>query len=82
MYKIFIKTSAKKEIRYLDKKEIKKILKRIKTLANNPKPIKCKKLGKGQYRIRQGDYRIIYEVFDNIGKISIVRVRHRKEVYR
>ena len=81
-YKVFIKVSTKKEIRCLNKKEIKRILKRIKALANDPRPIKCKKLTEGQYRIRQGDYRIIYEVFDNIGKISVAKVRHRKEVYR
>ena len=81
-YNIAFKESAKKEIRSLDKKEIKRIFVQIKKLSNNPRPIKCKKLDEGQFRIRQGNYRIIYEVFDKIKKISIVKVRHRKEVYR
>ena len=81
-YNIVFKESAKKEIRALDKKEIKKIFIRIKDLSNDPRPIKCKKLDEGQYRIRQGNYRIIYEIFDKIKKILIVKVRHRKEVYR
>ena len=81
-YNIVFKESAKKEIRVLNKKEIKKIFMRIKNLSNNPRPVKCKKLDKGQYRIWQGNYRIIYEVFDKIKKISIIKVRHRKEVYR
>ena len=81
-YNIVLKESAKKEIRSLGKKEIEKIFIQIKKLSNNPRPIKCKKLNKGQFRIRQGNYRIIYEVFDEIKKISIVKVRHRKEVYR
>ena len=81
-YNIVFKEKAKKEIRSLGKKEIKRIFVQIKKLSNNPRPIKCKKLDEGQFRIRQGNYRIIYEVFDKIKKISIVKVRHRKEVYR
>ena len=81
-YSIVLKESAKKEIRSLEKKEIKRVINRIKDLAFTPRPINCKKLAEGQYRIRQGDYRIIYEIFDNLKKISIVKVRHRKEVYR
>ena len=81
-YNISLKESAKKEIGSLEKKEIKRILDRIKDLATNPRPVNSKKLAEDQYRVRQGDYRIIYEVFDDIKKIAIVKVRHRKEVYR
>lgn len=81
-YNISLKESAKKEIGSLEKKEIKRILNRIKDLAANPRPVNSKKLAEDQYRVRQGDYRIIYEIFDDIKKIVIVKVRHRKEVYR
>ena len=81
-YNIVFKESAKKEIRSLEKKELKRIMDQIKDLAIIPRPVNCKKLSEGQYRIRQGDYRIVYEIFDDIKKISIVKVRNRKEAYR
>jgi len=61
-----------------------KIILRIKDLKNNPRPINCRKIvgSKSDYRIRIEDYRVIYEIVDKEKKIRIMRVKHRKEVYR
>lgn len=83
-YKIFWKKLAKKELKRLDKKEISKILNEIEKLSNNPYTSNHKKiLGTSYiYRIRIGNYRIIYAVENKQLIIEIVRVRHRKEVYK
>ena len=81
-YKIEIKRSAVKEIKKLSVKELKRILKVIEELADNPKPIGAIKLSNQElYRIRVGNYRILYEILDYQLKIIIVKVGHRKDVY-
>ncbi|MGH9787895.1 MAG: type II toxin-antitoxin system RelE family toxin, partial [Candidatus Acidiferrales bacterium] len=56
---------------------------RIQSLVENPRPAGCKKLiGQVGYRVRQGDYRILYEVDDAHRTVTIVKVRHRRDVYR
>jgi mRNA interferase RelE/StbE len=82
-YRIEIKKSAAKEIEKLPGNEIKKVLNKIKELSQNPRPIGCKKLSKEEkYRIRQGNYRILYQVKDDLLIIFVVKVAHRKDVYR
>lgn len=82
-YKIEFKRSASKEIRALPSKEIKKILAKINALAENPRPPDNIKLsGEDKYRVRCGDYRILYAVEDKILIVYIVKVGHRREVYR
>jgi mRNA interferase RelE/StbE len=82
-YKLFIKKDAEKEIRSLPKADIKRVVKKILSLPNNPRPSGCEKLkGEEGYRIRQGVYRIVYSVDDNEKSIAIVKVGHRREVYR
>lgn len=82
-YKIEFKKSASKEIRALPLKEIKKILAKINALAENPRPSDSIKLSGGdKYRVRCGDYRILYAVEDKILIVYIVKVGHRREVYR
>jgi mRNA interferase RelE/StbE len=54
----------------------------IQTLAENPRPNGCKKLkGRTAYRIRQGDYRIIYDIYDEILVVDVIAVGHRKDIY-
>ena len=79
----FLKT-AKKEIAKLPKDIQQKVSARIADLASNPRPEGCKKLvgAESLYRIREGDYRIIYRVKDQILTIVVIRVGHRREVYR
>ncbi len=82
-YKLFIKRDVEKEIRDFPKADIKRIVKKILTLADDPRPKNCEKLkGREGYRIRQGPYRIVYLVDDEEKVITIMRVGHRREVYR
>jgi mRNA interferase RelE/StbE len=82
-YKITIKKSAAKELSDIPKKELPKIVKRIQTLAQNPRPHGSQKLSrKEEYRVRQGDYRIVYSVDDKVLTVDLVKIGHRREVYR
>ena len=82
-YKLLIKPSAVKEIEALPRKERKRIVSRIRGLSSNPRPAGSEKLsGQDKYRLRQGDYRILYEVNDKQLFLVIVKVGHRSEVYR
>ena len=82
-YNIEIKSSAVKEIKKIPQKEIKKILSAIENLGKDPRPAGCRKLSQEEkYRIRVGNYRILYLIEDNVLIIYIVKVAHRKNVYR
>lgn len=84
LYKIQWKESAKKELKSLDKSIIKRLLKNISLLAENPRPASCKKL-QGMdsfYRIRVADYRVVYSIEDNVLVIEIIRIGHRRNVYQ
>ena len=82
-YKIYFKTSAAKEIELLPKKEIARLLERIDALRHDPRPHGSEKLaGMELYRVRQGSYRIMYSVEDSILTVCVVKVGHRREVYR
>jgi mRNA interferase RelE/StbE len=83
-YEIFWKLSAKKELKKIDKRYIKKIIDEVEVLSNNPYPKNHKKLigSKNLYRIRINDYRVVYKVEDERLIIEIIRVKHRKDVYR
>ena len=82
-YRIEIKKSAAKEIEHIAHKDIKPVLEKIYSLAENPRPHNCKKLsGQEKYRIRCGDYRILYSIKDAILIVFVVKVGHRKDVYR
>lgn len=83
-YKIEWKNSAYKELQKLPRPMIVKVVAAVSDLANDPFPHGVKKLvgSEYSYRIRIGDYRVVYEVFENRLIIEIVRVRHRKDVYR
>lgn len=82
-YKILIKPSALKEIDQTPKKVAQQLVKRISTLALDPRPHGSKKLsGEEKHRVRQGDYRIVYQIDDALKIVEIVKVGHRREVYR
>jgi mRNA interferase RelE/StbE len=83
-YKIQWKRSALKELKQLPKEKVGPIFKAVEELALNPFPNKVKKLTDSEhgFRIRVGDYRIIYNIFSKTLIIEIVRVKHRKEVYK
>ncbi len=82
-YKIHLRESVEKDFRVIPKKDVKKILQRVKLLSLEPRPPGCEKLtGKERYRVRQGRYRIVYSVQDNNLSVWIVKIGHRKDVYR
>ena len=82
-YKVQFKASVENDFATIPKKDVKKILKRIDTLAENPKPWGCEKLtGEERYRLRQGRYRIVFSIQDDELTVWVVKVGHRKEIYR
>jgi mRNA interferase RelE/StbE len=78
------RSSTKKDLRKLPSREVERILAEVEPLAEEPFPHGCEKLGGAEhtYRIRIGDYRVIFEVFTQSRIVEIQRVRHRKDVYR
>ncbi len=82
-YSVVIKSSAQKELDALDDAVFSRIDRRILALAENPRPAGCKKLKgyKDQWRIRIGNWRVVYFIDDSAKRVSISRVAHRREVY-
>ena len=82
-YKLFFKRSAEKELHRIPKSDIHRIVQKVHALSEEPRPSgACMLKGEGRYwRIRQGDYRVVYEVNDSSHEISILKVGHRREVY-
>ena len=84
-YRILIKASAAKEIEAVgQKKDRQRIVRQIQSLADNPRPAGCEKLSgqSDRYRVREGNYRIVYSVDDRTLLVNVAKVGHRKEVYR
>jgi mRNA interferase RelE/StbE len=82
-YRVALKSSAEKEFFRLPDDIAARILPRIKALALDPRPHGCKKLrgGTDEWRIRVGDYRAIYTIDDELMKVDVTRIAHRREVY-
>ena len=83
-YRVLIKPSAVKEIEAVPrKKDRQRIVSRIEQLGDDPRPVGCQKLSaRDRYRIRQGQYRIVYGVEDDQLVVYVIKVGHRKDVYR
>ncbi|UCD10029.1 MAG: type II toxin-antitoxin system RelE/ParE family toxin [Dehalococcoidales bacterium] len=82
-YNIYFKESVEKDFRTIPKKDIITILQRIESLSSDPRPPGVEKLtGQDRYRLRQGNYRIVYSVRDKELSVWIVRMGRRKDVYR
>ena len=82
-YSLFFKESVQKDLDGIPKKDLKKILSRIRSLASDPRPQGCEKLtGQNRYRVRQGRYRIVHLVQDEERTVIVVKVGHRKDIYR
>lgn len=82
-YKIFFRKSVWKDFESTPKKELNRILKKIESLSENPRPSGSQKLsGQERYRIRQGRYRIIYSIQDEELTVWIVKIGHRKDANR
>lgn len=82
-YKLQIKPSAAKELEGLPINDRRRIVERVTALAKEPRPAGCEKLsGLDKYRIRQGRYRVLYAIDDAARSITVVKIGHRRDVYR
>ena len=82
MYDIQIELKAKKFLQNIQNPVKSKIVSKIQSLSENPRPHLCKKLKKSvYYRIRVSDYRIIYKIEDDILKVIVITIGHRKDIY-
>ncbi|MDD3605066.1 MAG: type II toxin-antitoxin system RelE/ParE family toxin [Kiritimatiellae bacterium] len=82
-YEVVLRKSVLKDLDSIPRKDVARIMSAIGTLANNPRPPQSRKLsGQERYRLRQGVYRIIYSIEDKQLIVCVVKVGHRREVYR
>ena len=82
-YKLVFKKSVSKDLCHISRKDVARILQRMGELQENPRPVGSEKLsGQERYRIRQGVYRIIYEVEDDLLVVTVVKIGHRQHVYK
>jgi mRNA interferase RelE/StbE len=83
-YKVLISSSAEKRLKKIPKKDLSRVVNSIQALALDPYPSGCRKLSGEEhvYRIRQGQYRIIYEVKNKELIIHVLKLGHRKDIYR
>ena len=84
MYRVFLERAAEKDLKRLSSEVHDRVIIAIRGLASDPRPPGCRKLAgsKHDWRIRVGDYRVVYEIADEIWIVRVNRVRHRREVYR
>jgi mRNA interferase RelE/StbE len=84
MYRVFLLRAAERDLRRLPVRLHDRIINAIQELADQPRPSGCRKLSGSDHdwRIRVGDYRIVYEIDDAALEVRVNRVRHRREVYR
>ena len=82
-YELLIKASAAKELKSLPRRERTRIVKRLQALASEPRPKGVERLSiRDLLRVRQGEYRVLYEVSDPRRTVTIIKIGHRREVYR
>lgn len=83
-YRVIVKPAAERDLEKLPRDVLRRVTERMIALEEDPRPPGCKKLTGEEdlYRIRVGDYRVVYEVDDGERGVRIARVRHRREVYR
>ncbi len=82
-YRVVLTASAEKELKKLPSRAAARIISRLENLASNPRPSGCKKLigGDREWRIRAGDYRVVYTIDDARSLVEVTRIRHRSVVY-
>jgi mRNA interferase RelE/StbE len=84
VYEVLLERRAERDIQRLPKEVFDRIIPHLKALSENPKPSGCRKISgsRSDWRIRIGDYRVIYEVSEQEQVVKVMRIRHRKSVYR
>jgi mRNA interferase RelE/StbE len=82
-YAVELKPSARKELESLPDTVLARVVRKVESLANDPRPAGCKKLKgyKDQWRVRIGDWRVVYIIDDAARLLSVTRIAHRREVY-
>jgi len=84
VYEVLLERRAERDLKKLSQEMFYRIIPKIKVLSENPKPAGCRKItgSKNDWRIRIGDYRIIYEIDEKEKAVKVMRIRHRREVYK
>ena len=84
MYEVLLERSVERALKRLSLPDFTRILIALKELASNPRPPGCKKLvgGERDWRVRVGDYRVLYEIDDVEKAVRILNVKHRRDAYR
>lgn len=83
MYEVYLERAAERDLNRLSDEDFNRIVSSIKTLHRNPRPKGCRKItgSKNDWRIRVGDYRVIYEIDQKAKAVMVMRVRHRGKAY-
>jgi len=84
VYEVLLERRAERDLKRLPKEVFDRLIPHLETLSENPKPSGCRKISgaKSDWRIRIGDYRVVYEVSEEENAVKVMRIRHRKDVYR
>jgi mRNA interferase RelE/StbE len=84
VYEVYLERAAERDLRRLPAETFHRIVPRIRALAEDPRPMGCRKLtgSENDWRIRIRDYRVIYEIDDDERVVRVFRIRHRREAYR
>ncbi len=84
MYEVYLERAAERDLKRLSAKDFRRIISHLKPLSKTPRPSGCRKItgSKRDWRIRVGNYRIIYEIDAKAKAVKVMRVRHRREAYR
>jgi mRNA interferase RelE/StbE len=84
LYEVYLEHAAEKDLKKLPVQDFYRVITHVKSLAENPRPSGCRKItgSKHDWRIRVGDYRIIYEINENSHVVKVMKIRDRREAYR
>ena len=84
MHEVFLERAGERDLKDLSQAVYDRIVSHLKALSQNPRPSGCKKItgSRSDWRIRIGDYRVIYEIDDRAKVVKVMRIRHRREAYR
>jgi mRNA interferase RelE/StbE len=84
MYEVYLERHACDDLQQLPKHVYNRAIQRVRRLSENPRPEGCRKLegSINDWRLRVGDYRVIYEIDDSHKRVNVMRIKHRREAYR